>query len=167
MDLEGLPLIISDTAGIRRTEDLVEKIGIEKAVGACVMHLFTDILLQCGLLQCANRVQAADIAICVIPISDYERRHSLAHQENSADPTIEAPTSIWPTEIASLVTRETLVLFSKSDLVQNPIELRKTFFQGIGPNAGTDGFPNWLASLKSGDGIPQFLAGLAKRIRSR
>ena len=31
LDIGGLPVIIADTAGLRKTEDVVEKIGIERA----------------------------------------------------------------------------------------------------------------------------------------
>ena len=31
LDIGGLPVIISDTAGIRQTQDVVESIGIERA----------------------------------------------------------------------------------------------------------------------------------------
>ena len=34
LDIGGLPVIISDTAGIRSTGDVVEKIGIERAMDA-------------------------------------------------------------------------------------------------------------------------------------
>lgn len=36
LDIGGLPIIISDTAGLRKTEDVVEKIGIERARQAYV-----------------------------------------------------------------------------------------------------------------------------------
>ena len=32
IDLGGLPVVVSDTAGIRVTDDLVEKIGIQRAI---------------------------------------------------------------------------------------------------------------------------------------
>lgn len=31
LDIGGLPVIISDTAGLRRTQDVIESIGIERA----------------------------------------------------------------------------------------------------------------------------------------
>ncbi|KAK0242322.1 tRNA modification GTPase TrmE [Armillaria nabsnona] len=49
LDIGGLPVIISDTAGLRATTDLVESIGIERAKKA---------------------VQSADISLCVLSLSD-------------------------------------------------------------------------------------------------
>lgn len=49
LDIGGLPIIISDTAGLRKTSDIVESIGIERAKQA---------------------VNAADAAICVLSLPD-------------------------------------------------------------------------------------------------
>jgi hypothetical protein len=111
-------------------------------------------------------VQAADVAIWVIPISDYERRHSFAHPATSEGATNRVPASARSTELASLVTADTLILFSKSDLVDNPTDLQQRFSQG-----GEPGSPyrpqSWIVSLKTGDGMANFLAGLAKVIKRR
>ena len=50
LDLRGVKVVVTDTAGLRRTEDKVERIGIERAVGAAtradlILHL-TDPLEQ-------------------------------------------------------------------------------------------------------------------------
>jgi tRNA modification GTPase len=37
LDVEGLPLIVCDTAGLRETQDVVERIGVEKAMQAYVL----------------------------------------------------------------------------------------------------------------------------------
>jgi len=31
LDMNGLPVIVADTAGLRQTEDVIEQIGVEKA----------------------------------------------------------------------------------------------------------------------------------------
>ncbi|KIP09826.1 hypothetical protein PHLGIDRAFT_28795 [Phlebiopsis gigantea 11061_1 CR5-6] len=49
LDISGLPVIISDTAGIRATDDVVETIGIKRALEA---------------------VEKADLKLCVIDIQD-------------------------------------------------------------------------------------------------
>ncbi|KAF7301572.1 tRNA modification GTPase TrmE [Mycena indigotica] len=49
LDIGGIPVIISDTAGLRATDDLVEQIGVERARKA---------------------IQAADIALCVVSCED-------------------------------------------------------------------------------------------------
>lgn len=39
LDIGGMPVVVADTAGLRKTKDLVENIGIEKGVGACVFFI--------------------------------------------------------------------------------------------------------------------------------
>ncbi|KAJ6627430.1 hypothetical protein B0H10DRAFT_2210364 [Mycena sp. CBHHK59/15] len=51
LDLGGVPVIVSDTAGLRMTDDLVEVIGVERA---------------------RNAIQAADISLCVLACPDVD-----------------------------------------------------------------------------------------------
>ncbi|KAI8984989.1 tRNA modification GTPase TrmE [Trametes punicea] len=54
LDIGGLPVIVADTAGLRKTDDIVEKIGVERAkrlvdssdVSLCVLSA-PDVLLPC------------------------------------------------------------------------------------------------------------------------
>ncbi|EIW82184.1 tRNA modification GTPase TrmE [Coniophora puteana RWD-64-598 SS2] len=49
LDLGGLPVIVADTAGIRKTSDLVESVGIERA---------------------QNFVKGSDVSICLLSLED-------------------------------------------------------------------------------------------------
>ncbi|KAJ6567268.1 hypothetical protein DFH09DRAFT_1034395 [Mycena vulgaris] len=49
LDIGGIPVIVSDTAGLRKTDDPVELIGVERA---------------------KNAIQAADVALCVVSCAD-------------------------------------------------------------------------------------------------
>ncbi|KAI0951921.1 hypothetical protein AcV7_007878 [Taiwanofungus camphoratus] len=49
LDIGGLPVIVADTAGLRDTDDIVEKIGVERA---------------------KQMVQAADVSLCVLSLPD-------------------------------------------------------------------------------------------------
>lgn len=40
LDIGGLPVIVADTAGLRATNDIVEKIGIERAEKRCGCRSF-------------------------------------------------------------------------------------------------------------------------------
>ncbi|EJD00980.1 uncharacterized protein FOMMEDRAFT_147656 [Fomitiporia mediterranea MF3/22] len=49
LDIGGLPVVIADTAGLRKTEDMVERIGVDRA---------------------KERVANSDIALCVLSLPD-------------------------------------------------------------------------------------------------
>ncbi|KAH9894153.1 tRNA modification GTPase TrmE [Cubamyces lactineus] len=49
LDIGGLPVIVADTAGLRKTDDLVEKIGVERA---------------------RQLVDSSDVSLCVLPATD-------------------------------------------------------------------------------------------------
>lgn len=58
LDIGGLPIIVADTAGLRKTDDVVESIGIERANSALVLILieediftYTIIFLECAWLM--------------------------------------------------------------------------------------------------------------------
>jgi tRNA modification GTPase len=36
LDIGGLPVVLADTAGLRKTEDLVESIGVQKGIDTWV-----------------------------------------------------------------------------------------------------------------------------------
>ncbi|KAJ7646146.1 tRNA modification GTPase TrmE [Mycena rosella] len=56
LDIGGIPVIVSDTAGLRKTDDPVELIGVERA---------------------RNAIQAADVALCVVSCADMEHGDSV------------------------------------------------------------------------------------------
>ncbi|KAI0334883.1 tRNA modification GTPase TrmE [Cubamyces sp. BRFM 1775] len=49
LDIGGLPVIVADTAGLRKTDDVVEKIGVERA---------------------KQSVESSDVSLCVLPAPD-------------------------------------------------------------------------------------------------
>lgn len=57
LDIGGLPVIIADTAGLRKTEDIVENIGIERARQACV-----------SAIVLVSSLQTDHFAACTMPI---------------------------------------------------------------------------------------------------
>ncbi|KAJ7762834.1 tRNA modification GTPase TrmE [Mycena maculata] len=68
LDIGGIPVIVADTAGLRKTDDLVEVIGVERARTA---------------------VQVADIALCVVSCAEIHRPPG---DENS----VQFPPSVRP-----------------------------------------------------------------------
>lgn len=42
LDIGGLPVVVADTAGIRETDDIVEKIGVERAADVLVLALYIN-----------------------------------------------------------------------------------------------------------------------------
>lgn len=126
LDIGGLPVIIADTAGLRKTEDVVEKIGVQRA---------------------ENAVRSADVSICVLSLAD-------AIEHTTHGPRICVPRSLSP-----LITSKTFFLFNKSDLVQFKISAE------MSPLLSTQ--IAWIASMSTGDGAVDFVAGLARSLKDR
>ncbi|KAH7931418.1 tRNA modification GTPase TrmE [Leucogyrophana mollusca] len=68
LDIGGLPVIVADTAGLRKSDDVVENIGVERAV---------------------NIVKGSNVSLCVLPLPDV-----LEHP--SMDLRVEIPPSLQP-----------------------------------------------------------------------
>ncbi|KAJ2925657.1 hypothetical protein H1R20_g11436, partial [Candolleomyces eurysporus] len=166
LDIGGLPVVIADTAGLRKTEDVVEKIGIERARKA---------------------VESADISICVLSFPE-----ALQQQQQRNDLGSEA-SSHWRELISR---DNTFFLFNKSDLVDLspmpspslPSDVEALRFGLLSPEPQhdssiadldltitpkLDAFPPaattkaWKASLATGDGAEEFLEGFAEVLRKR
>ncbi|TFK56232.1 tRNA modification GTPase GTPBP3 [Heliocybe sulcata] len=69
LDIGGLPVIVADTAGLRDTEDMVEKIGIDRAM---------------------NMVQAADVALCVLSLPE------VIETAQGGEPCLRIPPTLEP-----------------------------------------------------------------------
>lgn len=54
LDIEGLPVIIADTAGVRAATDLVERLGIQRASEAYVLR--SDPTFNIPLIHIAVRI---------------------------------------------------------------------------------------------------------------
>ncbi|RXW20030.1 hypothetical protein EST38_g5821 [Candolleomyces aberdarensis] len=167
LDLGGLPVVLADTAGLRKTEDVVERIGIERARKA---------------------VESADISICVLSFPEVVQQQQ---QRNGLD---SAASSHWRELISR---DNTFFLFNKSDLVDSspmpspplpsdvetlrlsllPSEPRQEGdiadrdltiapkLDALPPAAMT--VKAWKVSLATGDGTEEFLEGFAEVLRKR
>ncbi|KAG9219502.1 hypothetical protein CCMSSC00406_0005396 [Pleurotus cornucopiae] len=159
LDIGGLPIIVADTAGLRKTEDLVESIGIERTKEA---------------------VQAADVSICVLSLPEMlnsaaspSKRKSLEAAEHQSMPQI-------PSSVASLITQNTCFLLNKADLLDSTIAttslgvVSQVLERATGKEAdgekmeATARWENvWTVSLQNGKGTEEFLQSFAKSLKHR
>ncbi|CAG8679681.1 4172_t:CDS:2, partial [Acaulospora colombiana] len=146
LDVEGLPLIVCDTAGLRETQDVVESIGVERAI---------------------NAVRDADIALCVVSIPEMERRHS--NQSGG-----ESLLAQWPAEIQALLTEQTMVLFNKVDLAARSAPQDQHLARSLEGAWGAEIKANstrspthWAASVTTGEGMKEFIKGFSQAIKER
>ncbi|KAH9853888.1 tRNA modification GTPase TrmE [Lenzites betulinus] len=121
LDIGGLPVIVADTAGLRITDDVVEKIGVERA---------------------RQLVESSDVSLCVLPAPEVLKVSKRGDWELQLPPLL-----------APLVTKDTLILLNKSDLIQTTTKLSM--------NA------TWRASLTTGEGTAEFMKGFAEVLQQR
>ncbi|KAF8727811.1 hypothetical protein AX14_006965 [Amanita brunnescens Koide BX004] len=137
LDIGGFPIIIADTAGLRKSKDIVEQIGIQRATKA---------------------VQEADIKLCVLSLPDL-----LKTENNAALP--DAVQSLLDPDTFLLLNKADLacstpVKTEEKDLLDAALtRLRR----GRGDRLSQA----WVTSLATGGGTQEFMAGLVMALKHR
>ncbi|KAF9449773.1 tRNA modification GTPase TrmE [Macrolepiota fuliginosa MF-IS2] len=146
LDIGGMPVVVADTAGLRKTEDVVETIGIGKGIDA---------------------VKEADIALCVLSLPDV--LVSSTKSETGNEQVIQLPETIR--ELAA--TPKTYFILNKADLVDSDLD-QDNFFPKFGmpqpPPSSSAPQPSmtkrsWIVSLSERQGTAQFLDGFGEELR--
>ncbi|KAF8632008.1 hypothetical protein AX17_004952 [Amanita inopinata Kibby_2008] len=135
LDIGGLPIIVADTAGLRKTKDVVEQIGVQRATKA---------------------VQEADVKLCVLSLPD----------------VLQAKNSIpkLPEGLRPLIDSDTYFLFNKFDLVSSsPTLVDGALEMLVEKLCGERAKSNraWLASLTTGEGTRELMAGFASALKEK
>ncbi|KAF4602622.1 mitochondrial splicing system protein [Pleurotus pulmonarius] len=152
LDIGGLPIIVADTAGLRKTKDLVESIGIERTKEA---------------------VQAADVSICVLSLP--EMLNSAVSPSKSLEASALQSVPQIPPSVASLIAPNTYFLLNKADLLDSTSSLgvaRQSLERAMGEEANgekmeaTARWENvWAVSLQNGKGTEEFMESFAKSLK--
>lgn len=87
IQLDGIPVLVSDTAGLRETEDMVERIGVERARG---------------------KLQEADLVLYMADLG--------AFAEPDASKAFTEPAEAFRRDLSALDAGKVLVLLNKADL---------------------------------------------------
>ncbi|KAL5530556.1 MSS1_2 [Sanghuangporus sanghuang] len=164
LDIGGLPVVVADTAGLRKTQDAVEKIGVERA---------------------QQRIAESDVSLCVLSIPDIL---GLAAGKGVGDDGIPLPLpradASMPEDVRKMMTRSTYVLLNKTDLCSLEDRLRAeralaasmllsssrccaatTPSGGREETGGTGGI--WSVSLTCGEGLDRFLNEFGRALGDR
>ncbi|TEB29453.1 tRNA modification GTPase TrmE [Coprinellus micaceus] len=140
LDIGGLPVIIADTAGLRKTEDVVEKIGVERARQA---------------------VQNADISICVLSLPDL-----LEPPKTGTSKDLEHWRELVSPDTYCLFNKSDLL---KTSPEIDTEALRMALVPSSPPSSGKENSGNqimaWRASLIAGSGADEFLTGFSDALK--
>jgi tRNA modification GTPase len=150
IDLNGLPLIVCDTAGIRETEEEVELIGIERAVEAYVFISLCHVIPE---KNNPDSVQDSDISLCVLSLPDL-----LSPTAQSL--RVEALDAMRPLFNKG----DQIVLCNKVDLAGADLDverIRNQILEATGCRAC------WFVSLTEGTGTGSFVQGLSSFLQER
>lgn len=149
LDIGGLPIIVVDTAGLRKSGDVVEQIGIQRATKAYVFCFH-----KANIYSSNCSVQEADIKLCVLSLPD------LLKVQNQPP---------LPEAVRSLTDPQTLFLFNKADLASNFREKDtvNTALARLHADSSSPPRQAWVTSLATGDGTQEFITGLATTLKHR
>ncbi|TNY23352.1 hypothetical protein DMC30DRAFT_32710 [Rhodotorula diobovata] len=159
LDFHGFPVHVADTAGLRKTRDEVEAIGIERAVA---------------------KAETADIKLCVLPLDElFPSSSSSSSSSSSTSSTAPATPHIDPLTL-SLIDPYTLLVLNKLDARGPPtraqLEALKGYLRregrrwagaraGAGPREESDEFA--LVSVRDGTGLAQLAERLKREVKRR
>ncbi|GAA6035018.1 hypothetical protein JCM8097_002145 [Rhodosporidiobolus ruineniae] len=144
LDFHGFPIQVADTAGLRKTVDEVERIGIERAV---------------------QIAESADVKLCVISLAELFPPSSAS----SAPPS----TPVIDSQTLSLLTPSTLLILNKADAAP-PTDaqldsllavLEKEGKSWMGKERGRDGLVR--VSVKEGEGLGELAERLKAEVKAR
>ncbi|GAA5973263.1 hypothetical protein JCM11641_003040 [Rhodosporidiobolus odoratus] len=150
LDFHGFPVQVADTAGLRKTGDEVERIGIERAV---------------------ERARKADIKLCVLSLSELfppSSASSAMHTASSSCTPSAYPSLLVDAQTLSLIDPSTLLILNKAD-TQPPsteqLELLVTRLTEEGKEWwGIDAEDRGMVCLSVTEG--KGLSGLADRLKA-
>ncbi|KZT12620.1 tRNA modification GTPase TrmE [Laetiporus sulphureus 93-53] len=122
LDIGGLPVIIADTAGIRKTVDLIEQIGVERA---------------------RQLVKSADVALCVLSLPDIVG-------DNESQSSVRIPQSVAPlitSETYLLLNKTDMVDVTpeRINCIRDAAGAAKAWAVSLTTNKGTQGFLDGFA----------------------
>ncbi|XP_064621037.1 tRNA modification GTPase GTPBP3, mitochondrial-like [Lineus longissimus] len=156
LNIGGYPVLLSDTAGLRQTEDVIEKEGVKRAV---------------------NRAQLSDLKVMVVEadhfynqvksnrnfrMQDFIRSHfeNLGLMDNNSwsRPGLEKGEANIDTFNTSVINpKELVIVLNKSDLMKSSaVDLKHLEF---------DGLKLCLVSCTTQDGFDDFLEALAQKVK--
>nr|XP_046247420.1 tRNA modification GTPase GTPBP3, mitochondrial isoform X2 [Scatophagus argus] len=139
LDIGGFPVLLSDTAGLRESRDLVEREGIRRA---------------------RERVEQADLTVVVVdcaqlPSDAQQAAAFLQEHLRSVLPVQEQPETVFPAE-------RFLLVLNKTDLL--PQEQRQKLKGELSPVSDLP--PVCLISCHSNEGLQDFITVLHSRIKT-
>lgn len=147
LDIGGLPVVVSDTAGLRETDDFIEGIGVQRGIEA---YVFLKLLLF-WVSSTPPRIKSADISLCVLPLPDILNAVGKL--------TI-------PQSVCHLITHNTFFLLNKVDLVP-PCDLSEALVN-VSELCGVKMLNRiWATSITTGAGAPEFVEGLAQGLKAQ
>ena len=137
LDVAGMPVVVADTAGLRKTTDVVELLGIERAERT---YVSPGTEKRRRLNKLLLRVATSDISLCVLSLP-------------------EVTSGTLPAGIGALIKPDTLILLNKADLAHHgEVDVSR-----ILPTSCI----HWTVSVNDGTGMQSFMNGLATVLRDR